>query len=69
MNRKQRRLMYKKYPAFRNVIKEQLGEAAQGLETAFKKKWQESNKIQSKEEISRKILKDQLEFIKNEEKN
>lgn len=61
--------MYKKYPAFRSVIKEQLGEAAQGLETAFKKKWQESNKIQSKEEISRKILEDQLEFIKNEERN
>lgn len=69
MNRKQRRLMYKKYPAFRNVIKEQLGEAAQGLETAFKKKWQDFNEIQSKEEISRKILRDQLEFIKNEEKN
>lgn len=48
--------MYKKYPAFRNVIKEQLGEAAQGLETAFKKKWQESNKIQSKEEISRENI-------------
>ena len=40
--------MYKKYPALRSVIKEQSGEAAQGLETAFKKKWQESNKIQSK---------------------
>lgn len=61
--------MYKKYPAFRNVIKQQSEEAAQGLETAFKKKWQESNKIQSKEEISRKILEDQFEFIKNEEKN
>ena len=61
--------MYKKYPKLRNMIKEQSGEAAQGLETAFKKKWQDSNKIQLKEEISRKILEDQLEFIKNEEKN
>ncbi len=61
--------MYKKYPALRSMIKEQSSEAAQGLETAFKKKWQNFNEIQSKEEISRKILRDQLEFIKNEEKN
>lgn len=61
--------MYKKYPTLRSVIKKQSGEAAQGLETAFKKKWQEFNKIQSKEEISRKILEGQLEFIKNEKRN
>lgn len=28
VNRKQRRLMYKKYPALRSVIKKQSGEAA-----------------------------------------
>lgn len=61
--------MYKKYPAFRNVIKQQSEEAAQGLEIAFKKKWQEFNKIQSKEENSRKILEDQFESIKNKKRN